>query len=105
MSDREVNNSIFEYSPYNSILLQFLTCVSSCSVLNKSPAHLIHEVLLYDDDSDLDELQEGSWFAEHIKSLPKARLERSKHGRGGLIRVSSLIFYKLKYVKTLFVSA
>ncbi|KAL5263086.1 hypothetical protein ACHWQZ_G008481 [Mnemiopsis leidyi] len=59
------------------------------SVLNKSPPHLIHEILLYDDNSDLEEVVEGSWFTRHIKTLPKVRLERSKHGRGGLIKAKT----------------
>lgn len=61
------------------------------SVLNKSPPHLIHEILLYDDNSDLEEVVEGSWFTKHVRTLPKVRLERSKHGRGGLIKVRDCV--------------
>ena len=35
-----------------------------------------------------DEVMEGSWFTQHIKTLPKVHLHRSVHGRGGLIKVS-----------------
>ena len=41
-----------------------------------------------------DEVVEGSWFTKHIKTLPKVRLERSTHGRGGLIKVSIRISSK-----------
>lgn len=59
------------------------------SVLNKSPTYLIHEILLYDDASDLDEVADGSWFTQHIDTLPKVHLHRSVHGRGGLIKAKT----------------
>ena len=53
------------------------------SVVNRSPDHLIHEILLVDDASTLDHL--GSRLQTEVEKMPKVRLLRLAE-RGGLMR-------------------
>ncbi|ODN01160.1 putative polypeptide N-acetylgalactosaminyltransferase 9 [Orchesella cincta] len=53
------------------------------SILNRTPAHLLTEVVLVDDNSHLENL--GKELEEHIAAYPKVKLVRSKD-RLGLIR-------------------
>ncbi|XP_068199562.1 polypeptide N-acetylgalactosaminyltransferase 11 [Antennarius striatus] len=55
------------------------------SVLDRTPAHLLHEVLLVDDHSDLDELQGDLDRYVRAELPPKVRLVRNPR-REGLIR-------------------
>jgi len=57
------------------------------SVLNRSPAHLIHEIILVDDFSDMEHLQEP--LERYIKDFPKVKIVRAKK-REGLIRARLL---------------
>ena len=53
------------------------------SVYNRSPAHLIHEIILVDDASTLKHM--GSKLDEEVKKMDKVRLIRMPE-RGGLMR-------------------
>ena len=50
------------------------------SVLNRTPPHLLHEIVLVDDFSDSPEL--GQQFEEYLKLLPKVKLVRLKQRSG-----------------------
>ena len=55
------------------------------SVLNRSPAHLVHEILLVDDASTMDHLKED--LDVFVAETPKLRLLRLSF-RQGLVRTS-----------------
>ncbi|XP_044012405.1 putative polypeptide N-acetylgalactosaminyltransferase 9 isoform X1 [Aphidius gifuensis] len=57
------------------------------SVLNRSPEHLIYEILLVDDFSDMPHLKQQ--LADYIVSYPKVKIVRAKK-REGLIRARLL---------------
>lgn len=53
------------------------------SVLNRTPAHLLHEIVLIDDCSDTDWLKQP--LEDYLKLMPKVKLVRLK-ARSGLMR-------------------
>ena len=53
------------------------------SITNRSPDHLIEEIILIDDKSDMDHLKEP--LDQYMKSFPKVKILRHKD-RQGLIR-------------------
>lgn len=57
------------------------------SVLDRSPSHLISEIILVDDFSDMDHLK--SQLEEYFKNEPKVKIVRAKR-REGLIRARLL---------------
>lgn len=74
---------------YNEPLSPLLRAVHS--VLNRTPPHLLHEIILVDDGSDADApwLAEGHEFERHLQLLPKTRLARLA-GRNGLMRARNV---------------
>jgi polypeptide N-acetylgalactosaminyltransferase len=57
------------------------------SVLNRSPPHLIREIILVDDGSDVEWLQKP--LEDYIATLPKVKLVRT-HARTGLMRARTI---------------
>lgn len=57
------------------------------SVLDRSPKHLIKEIILVDDFSDMDHLK--TQLEDYFKSEPKVKIVRAKK-REGLIRARLL---------------
>ncbi|CDF40823.1 Glycosyltransferase, family GT27 [Chondrus crispus] len=74
---------------YNEPLSPLLRAIYS--VLNRTPPHLLHEIILVDDGSDAEApwLAEGAQFERHLQLLPKARLARLT-GRNGLMRARNV---------------
>lgn len=74
---------------YNEPLSPLLRAVYS--VLNRTPRHLLHEIILVDDGSDDDApwLADGQEFERHLQLLPKTRLARLV-GRNGLMRARNV---------------
>lgn len=56
-------------------------------MLDRSPKHLIHEVILVDDFSDMDHLKQQ--LEDYFESEPKVKVVRAKK-REGLIRARLL---------------
>ncbi|NXK87417.1 GLT11 acetylgalactosaminyltransferase, partial [Formicarius rufipectus] len=68
---------------YNEALSALLRTVHS--VLDRTPAHLLHEIILVDDDSDLADLKKD--LGEYVKTqLPKSTKLVRNEKREGLIR-------------------
>ncbi|XP_061852404.1 polypeptide N-acetylgalactosaminyltransferase 11 isoform X4 [Colius striatus] len=68
---------------YNEALSALLRTVHS--VLDRTPAHLLHEVILVDDNSELDDLKKD--LGEYVKThLPKTTKLVRNEKREGLIR-------------------
>ena len=57
------------------------------SILNRSPAHLLEEIILVDDDSTMDHLKQN--LSDYMSQLPKVRIIRAGK-REGLIRARLL---------------
>lgn len=74
---------------YNEPLSPLLRAIHS--VLNRTPRHLLHEIILVDDGSDEDApwLAEGKEFERHLQLLPKTKLARLV-GRNGLMRARNV---------------
>lgn len=74
---------------YNEPLSTLLRSVHS--VINRSPPHLLHEIILVDDGSDDNApwLSEGGALERHLQLLPKTLLARLK-GRNGLMRARNV---------------
>lgn len=74
---------------YNELLSAILRSIHS--VLNRTPPHLLHEIILVDDGSDhaAPWFKEGAEFERHLQLLPKTRLARLQ-GRNGLMRARNV---------------
>lgn len=70
---------------YNEAWTSLLRTINS--IMDRSPSNLLEEIILVDDGSTLDHLQQK--LTDHVKNLPKTRLLRTE-GRLGVIQARQM---------------